>query len=99
MAVSPPPPPQMLARKVSAAGRLRYGAGSMVPTNSKRVVKAGLLDFGRGLMVWWWDAPVGCGTKPCDVGMLDRMSGWLRFGTWNTALGRGVNSHLVVVSK
>lgn len=34
------------------------------------------------------------GWKPWDVGMLDRIRGWLRLGTWNTALGRGVNSHL-----
>lgn len=68
----------------------------MVPTNSKRVMKGDLVfaNLGRGL-IGAAEVVEGSGWKPWDVGMLERIRAWFRAGTWNTAHGRGVKSHLV----
>lgn len=84
----------MEARHASAAGTHRYGALSIVPTNSKFAVCFDLppgtkADLGKG-------EPMVAerGSKPWDVGSVLRIRCWTREATWKIAQPRGTCSHL-----
>lgn len=79
-------------RKAIAVGIVRYGEPSTVPTESKEFTKAEVeASCGSGLAGAVEEVVVeGRGVKPQEVGRVERISAWLRFGMWRRAQLRDV---------